>query len=307
MINSCGQIRLQMGLYLDDELQQGEREEFEAHLESCLECREVCEQEKRLLQSVRAARPLYKAPAELHDWLAQNIGDFPEPITASYNLRERIQDVLKPGGIPKFEARFLRLLALSVVLVFVAFAGFLFLQLRRESTRFPRPSDFALMAVETHLRRLRGQLPLEIISDSPEMISSWFAGKVPFRLQLPNYQESSRQEKLYHLEGARLVALNNDYAAYVAYKMKQSPITLVVTANSVALPSGGEEIVSKGLKFHYDSFNGLKVITWSDRGLTYALVSDLEERGQQSCLVCHAGTKDRDFIEGLKLSKHLKQ
>jgi len=45
-------------------------------------------------------------------------------------------------------------------------------------------------------------------------------------LQLPNYQESSRQEKLYHLEGARLVALNNDYAAYVAYKMKQSPITL---------------------------------------------------------------------------------
>jgi hypothetical protein len=34
--------------------------------------------------------------------------------------------------------------------------------------------------------------------------------------------------------------------------------------------------------------------------LTYALVSDLEERGQQSCLVCHAGTKDRDFIEGLR-------
>jgi hypothetical protein len=157
------------------------------------------------------------------------------------------------------------------------------------------------MAVETHLRRLRGQLPLEIISESPSMISDWFSGKVSFSLKLPNYQESSGQEKLYRLEGARLVAFNNDYAAYIAYKMKQSPITLVVTANSVAMPSGGEEIVSKGLKFHYDSINGLKVITWSDRGLTYALVSELEERGQQSCLVCHAGTKDRDFIEGLKL------
>ncbi len=156
------------------------------------------------------------------------------------------------------------------------------------------------MAVDTHLRRLRGQLPLEIISDSPELISSWFAGKVSFRLRLPNYQESSGQEKLYGLEGARLVAFNNDYAAYVAYRMRQRPITLVATANSVAMPSGGEEIVSKGLKFHYDSINGLKVITWADRGLTYALVSDLEERGQQSCLVCHAGTKDRDFIEGLK-------
>jgi len=293
-----------MGFYLDDELHQGEREEFEAHVESCAECREVCEQKERLLQFVRASRPLYKAPAELHDWLAQKINASSEPITASYNLRERIQDVLKPGGIPKFELRFSRLLALATVLLFVGFASILLLQMRRERTRSPGPSNFALMAVETHLRRIRGQLPLEIISDSPEMISAWFAGKVPFRLQLPNYQESSKQEKLYRLEGARLVALNNDYAAYVAYKMKQSPISLVVTANSVAMPSGGEEIVSKGLKFHYDSINRLKVITWSDRGLTYALVSDLEERGQQSCLVCHAGTKDRDFIEGLRLSKH---
>ncbi len=150
------------------------------------------------------------------------------------------------------------------------------------------------------MRRLRGQLPLEITSDSPEIISSWFAGKVSFSLKLPNYQESSGQEKLYHLEGARLVALNNDYAAYVAYKMLERPISLVVTANSTALPSDGEEIVSKGLKFHYDSIDGLKVITWSDRNLTYALVSDLEERGQQSCMVCHAGTKDQDFIKGLE-------
>jgi anti-sigma factor RsiW len=305
MINSCDQIRIQMGFYLDDELHQGEREEFEAHLENCAGCREVCEQEEQLLLYVRASRPLYKASEELHDWLERTISASQEPITASYNLRERIQDVLKHGGSLRFELRLSRLLALAAVLFFVGFAGFWLI--RREQNRIPRPSDFALMAVETHLRRLRGQLPLEVISDSPEMISTWFTGKVPFKLQLPNYQESSRQEKLYHLEGARLVALNNDYAAYVAYKMKQSPITLVVTANSVAMPSGGEEIVSKGLKFHYDSINGLKVITWSDRGLTYALVSDLEERGQQSCLVCHAGTKDRDFIEGLKLSKHLGQ
>ena len=82
--------------------------------------------------------------------------------------------------------------------------------------------------------------------------------------------------------------------------MQKRPISLVVTSERVAVPSGGEEIVSKGLMFHFDSIDGLKVITWSDRGLTYALVSDLEERGQQSCMVCHAGTKDRDFIESLK-------
>ena len=82
--------------------------------------------------------------------------------------------------------------------------------------------------------------------------------------------------------------------------MKDRPISLVITSEAAAKPSGGEQIPAKGLIFHYNAIHGLKVITWSDRGLTYALVSDLEERGQQSCIVCHQGTKDQDFIAPLK-------
>jgi len=156
------------------------------------------------------------------------------------------------------------------------------------------------MAAETHLRHVRGQLPLEMASENPQDISTWFTGKVNFSVQIPNYQESSGQEKLYTLEGARLVFFKNEYAAYVAYQMSHRPISLVITSDSEAKPSGGEEIASRGLRFHYNAIDGLKVITWSDRGLTYALVSDLEERGQQSCIVCHQGTKDQDFIEPLK-------
>jgi len=156
------------------------------------------------------------------------------------------------------------------------------------------------MAADTHLRHLRGQLPLEIVSAAPQQISSWFENKLSFSVKLPNYQESSGQEKLYELEGARLVGYKNDYAAYVSYQMRQRPISLVITSSLVAKPAGGQEVAAKGLTFHYDSINGLKVITWSDRGLTYALVSDLEERGQQSCVVCHHGTKDQDAIDSLK-------
>ena len=147
---------------------------------------------------------------------------------------------------------------------------------------------------------MRGQLPLEMETESPQQISSWFLNKVNFSVKLPNYQESSGQDKLYTLEGARLVGYQNDYAAYVAYRMKDRPISLVITSDSVAHPSGGEEIQARGLTFHYNAIDGLKVLTWSDRGLTYALVSDLEERGQQSCIVCHEGTKDRDLLEPLK-------
>ena len=165
------------------------------------------------------------------------------------------------------------------------------------------------MAFLLRLRRWRltiiyvtcgGQLPLEVESSEPEKISAWFENKVKFNVKLPSYQESSGQEILYTLEGARLVNYQNDYAAYVSYHMKDRLISLVITSELLAQPSGGEEIASKGLMFHYNAIDGLKVITWSDRGLTYALVSDLEERGQQSCFVCHQGTKDQDFIEPLK-------
>ena len=300
MIDQCNQIRVQMAIYLDDELRNGERDDFEAHLQKCAACRELFEHEQLLLEHVRKSRPLYETPEGLRSNIAQIINSLPDSMTASSSLRKRIQRLLVPGLISTPHPLPSRLLAFGAIIFLLSLAIFWTFNKRVDLDRLPRPSEFALMAVDTHLRRLRGQLPLEIVSDSPELISTWFAGKLSFSLKLPNYQESSGQEKLYNLEGARLVALKNDYAAYVAYKMRQRPITLVVTANSTALPSGGEEIVSEGLKFHYDAVNGLKVITWADRGLTYALVSDLEERGQQSCLVCHTGTKDRDFIEGLE-------
>jgi hypothetical protein len=101
-------------------------------------------------------------------------------------------------------------------------------------------------------------------------------------------------EKLYNLEGrgwldTRMIIL------YVAYKCAAADQP-VVTSEAVAQPSGGEEIVSKGLTFHYDSIQGLKVITWSDRGLTCALLSDLEERGWRPCIVCHQGTRIRTSL-----------
>ncbi|MBI3949813.1 MAG: hypothetical protein HY314_05105 [Acidobacteria bacterium] len=156
------------------------------------------------------------------------------------------------------------------------------------------------MAVETHQRYVRGQLPLEIQSHSPEEISHWFTDKVPFNLKLPNYPKLPNQPKPYELQGARLIGFKRDYAAYISYHLRQRPISLLITSATSAQPAGGEEIDWQGLQFHFDAINGWKVLTWSDNGLTYALVSDFEERGQASCIVCHPGSHDRRMFEGLK-------
>lgn len=299
-MNLCKEIQTQMSFYLDDELQGGERAALETHLRDCEACRRLFDNERLFLDAIRSSQPLQIASPELRARVEQVLAEGPTPHSASPELRRRAQwSLWQPGFSGPSAAQLRRLVTIAVLAVVSVLIGIWIVSSYRQPAA-KGPSEFALMAVDTHQRHLRNQLPLEIASDEPERISAWFAGKVPFRLALPNYQELSGQEKLYTLEGARLVGYKNDYAAYVAYKMRRQPISLVVTSEAVAAPSGGEEIVSKGLTFHYDSIQGLKVITWSDRGLTYALVSDLEERGQESCIVCHQGTKDQDFIEGLK-------
>jgi mycothiol system anti-sigma-R factor len=284
----CDELLGQMAYYLDDELQDAELAAFTQHLEECQDCRAKVDAERRLMEMVWQARPLYSAAQSLRKQIEKVLEEAPPSYAPTPQFRSRIQHFLKTSSPRGHWASFLMpaATAIAVVLAILWYSGGSF--------------NFARMAVDTHQRHLRGQLPLEISSDSPQAVSRWFAGKVPFRVELPNYQESSGQEKLYQIEGARLVGFRNDYAAYVAYQMRRRPISLVVTSASAAVPRGGERIVSQGITFHYDSIDGLKVITWTDRGLTYALVSDLEERGQRSCIVCHQGTKDQDFIENLR-------
>jgi Predicted transmembrane transcriptional regulator (anti-sigma factor) len=300
-MNQCEHIRAQMTFYLDDELQDNERAALEAHVSHCAGCRERFDSERQFLESIRGARPLHMATTQLRAGVENVLRDVPSPHTAPAALRERIERSLWRFNLNASRPEPMRRLVAWTAIVFAAvLLGVWAWSEYNKRLRAPQPSDFALLAVNTHQRHLRGQLPLEIASTEPEQLSAWFAGKVGFKVELPNYQESSGQEKLYDLEGGRLVNYQNDYAAYVAYRMQKRPISLLITSEQTVEPSGGEEIVSKGITFHCDSISGFKVITWADSGLTYGLVSDLEERGQQSCIVCHQGTKDQDFIQSLK-------
>ena len=240
-MKQCEDARAQIAFYLDNELKGDELRAFEAHLAACQDCRRLCEDERSFLALVRAASPLYVAPPELRSQVERTLSNVPAPYAASPQLRRRVRQTIWQASATAFDlSNGRRALMLASIAVFVV--AMIWVVASRRDAPANGPSEFALIAVETHQRYLRGQLPLEISSLSPEQISRWFSGKVSFRLELPSYQEESGQEKLYSLEGARLVGFNNDYAAYVAYQMRRRPISLVVTSNSVALPSGGEEV-----------------------------------------------------------------
>ncbi|MCS6816728.1 MAG: zf-HC2 domain-containing protein [Blastocatellia bacterium] len=267
-------------LYLDEELEGEERQRFEEHVAQCAECRVRLEREQRFMALLAHARPLYTVPE---------------------GVRRHIEQLwARPSG-SRMRVFAWALGVVAVVLAVFVFRAYVYDSVRRSwADPGNRRSEFALLAVDTHQRWVRGQLPLEILSQSPEEISAWFADKVPFNLKLPSFRELPGQPKPYQLEGARLVGFKNDYAAYITYRMRNRPISLLVTSETVARPSGGEEIRSQGLVFHFEEINGWKVLSWSDRGLTYALVSDFEERGQASCMVCHPSASEQHKLEGLR-------
>jgi anti-sigma factor RsiW len=301
-MDGCNDIRARLALYLDDELEGGERASFESHLHNCERCNSVVNAERAFVDAVRLASPLYLASDSLRARVTQVINEAPPVVVAPPSLRQRIQANLAQFSTTHHApaVNWSSVVIAAFVILVLPVAIWMIISYGKAGPAAAGPSTFALMAADTHLRHTRGQLPLEIVSSGPEQISTWFANKVSFSVKLPNYQDSSGQEKLYRLEGARLVGYKDDYAAYVAYQMRTRPISLVITSTAIAQPAGGEQIQAKGLTFHYDAIQGLKVITWSDRGLTYALVSDLDERGQESCVVCHQGAKDQDFIAPLK-------
>lgn len=263
---SCDRTEVQY--YLDGELQSPELEALEAHLAVCVDCRSCYEQELALQKLLSDAKPLHTASPQLRANVEAIIrGSTARPTPAA--LRQRVERSLNPRIDRK-------LLFTAALLIAVAVLW----QLRQPAS----VPEFVRMAVDTHQRRLRGQLPLEVASSSPLEVSRWFDGKVGFRLELPKYPEN----RDYRLEGARLVSLGRDYGAYIGYRAGTRPVTLVVASSSAASATGGEEIMLGRLRFHCTTVDGFKVIAWVDHGLTYALVSDLEGRGERSCAVCHA-------------------
>ncbi len=285
-MNACDKHSRNVLLYLDNELSGHELENFRAHLAGCIACKRQLEEEQEFSSLLHRSRPLYTAPDELRTRViaAQHgsvSGDTP------YRLRRRMwgfmKQPLRDTESSFYPWRALAVIALVLGMVFVPIIAW-----------HARAATYIDTAVTTHRNYLDGKLPLEIQSNSPETVTAWFAGKVPFNFRLPTSQALPNDQPAYRQVGARLVNYRGSSAALVTYAMKTEQISLLVASSRSAAAFGGEEVRSRGLTFHYHTKAGFNVITWSTHGLTYALVSSLHSSARQSCLVCHQNMADKN-------------
>jgi mycothiol system anti-sigma-R factor len=291
-MTGCDDYGTNIQLFLDKELSGRELEEFQAHLEECEACRAELEAVEELSHLLHRSRPLYAAPDVLRKRVMQTTERFPSSRSyASPRLRRRVLKVLAQPvqtagrGAPRWPMLVAAILIVAAVLL--PMPGIL---------RQVSANSYVDAAVAAHRSSLNGSLPLEIKSESPSAVTTWFAGKVPFSFRLPEAAEEVGHEQLYRLTGGRLVNYKSGYAALVSYRMREQTISLLVSSSKSAPAAGGEEVRSGGIVFHYSKQLGFAVITWSTHGLTYALVSSLPGSGRQSCMVCHQNMVNGDHF-----------
>lgn len=262
---TCAEIRPRIALYVDGELTGAEALEFEAHLTDCAECRREYDDLRDTVDAVRGARPLYEVPEQSYAAALR--------VISGWERRRR-------------QRRWVLAAAAGAALLAVALVGV--------STG---RSGYEEFAAQMHRSYERGAFPLDIASSQPQVVSKWLDPRVPFHLTLPNYPEGG--PKRYALAGARLMQYQGQDVAYLAYQMDRKPISLLISSSSRITPAGGESYQSGGLTFYFSAEQGLRVITWKDKGLTYAQVSDLAVKGAESCAICHGAEGERRKFEGL--------
>ena len=268
-MKGCDAYGTSIQFYLDKELSTEDQEDFRLHLEGCEACRTELAAEEELSGLLHQTRPLYAAPDSLRERVIRAAAG-PVPSAPTYSVaRIRSRTFHWPAAI-----------AATILAVVGLLAG-------RGILLQSRANGYIETAIAAHRGFLSGSLPLEVQSESPSVVTAWFADKVPFTFRLPTPQETMGHEQIYRLTGGRLVNYKGAHAALVAYQMQQQKISLLVASSKSAVVAGGEEVPSGGIVFHYRKQANFNVITWSTHGLTYALVSSLPGTGRQSCMVCH--------------------
>ncbi|MHB1846271.1 MAG: anti-sigma factor family protein [Deltaproteobacteria bacterium] len=252
---TCDEAAPLLGPFLDgEELSPELRERVAQHLAGCPRCATRASEHRRYLDAV--AR-----------------GYRPEP--APTGLRRAVARSRRPRWAVALAASFG-----AACLVAVGWATLS----SRLGRRAVGPS-LAEAAVADHLGLARGQLPLDIETADPTALTRWFERRLPFALGLPAFTNPALR-----LLGARIVDAAGQMAALVEYRLGDRPVSLLVAADQGEGPGEpvGRAEVFKNLQFQLADLEGFHVILWHDRGLRYALVSDLPSEGRASCVVCHA-------------------
>jgi anti-sigma factor RsiW len=272
-------------LYLDNELTGSDEQELLTHLESCANCRQEVEELKAFSSRIKQVRPFATAPTALRERILQQTGEQEKKKdTEGQNVVVPLTSVPTTGSSrPKrmwFPA------AIAAMLCLAAGLSFLVPHLHREAAA----KSFIDTAIMAHGGLSNANMPLDVQSDSPQVVSDWFASRVSFPFRMPNDGIASDDNAKYKLAGGRLMTFSGEPAALLEFKMQNDTVSVLIASGKKAQARGGRITYSSGIRFHSTDRDGLHIVSWENKKLVYGLIFSNTSQ-KHGCSSCHAGAE----------------
>jgi anti-sigma factor RsiW len=219
--------------------------EVDRHLAECTPCARRAEQLGALRAAIGGANLRFMAPPHLHQ-----------------RIRAALPVTVEPTPIvPRFRWRYLAAAA--------ALAGaFLLIALPWAETWWqPRTADrFAQEVVSNHVRSLLADHLLDVASEDKHTVKPWFAGRLDFAPQVVDLKDRD-----FPLVGGRLDVLQGRPVAALIYKHGKHIVNLFVRPAVQPVTKSTKEAKQLG----GTPYEGFHAFDWTDAGLEYIAVSDL--------------------------------
>lgn len=237
---TCAETLRLLSAYLDHELDAAGSLAMASHLDGCPACRRELQALTDLSGLVRGGGGYYRAPPALRRRLQARLAAETAPAKRPF-----------PRGWSDAAGR---PLAAVLALALLAFGA-------ARLVLVPQPSERLVQdIIAGHVRSLQVDHLTDIASSDRHAVKPWFAGKLNYSPQVADFDRDG-----FPLVGGRLDYVRGRPVTALVYRRRQHIINVFVW------PSQLDEVGADG------AFDGFHLYSFQHAGMTYWLVSDLNE------------------------------
>jgi len=241
---TCTDIQAAIHGYLDGELDAVRNLEIEQHLQHCAVCSQTYNADQSLQRAIKTGSQYYRAPV---------------------GLRKRIESSVRQVGksqrtLPMMPWRWLAVAASVAFVVIVAWA------LVPRLYGLDAEQLVAQEVVSSHVRSLMVAHVADVMSSDQHTVKPWFTGKLDFSPPVKNLANEG-----FPLVGGRLDYLENRAVSALVYQRQNHFINVFIWPSS-----HDTHVKTKAL-----ARQGYHLVHWSKAGMTYWVISDLNDTDLQ--------------------------
>jgi anti-sigma factor RsiW len=244
---NCGDSRVYLPAYLDDELDVAGSLRVQQHLAECADCRRAQDQQLVLRTALR--------DPELR---AQPSAEFAKRLEAA--VRKAAKEEARSQRPTWFEAlRTFQWVPAAVALLVVAAMGALLVVNRLGSSH---EQLIASAVLAGHIRSLQPGHLIDVPSSDRHTVKPWFQGKLDFSPPVPDLSELG-----WTLVGGRLDYADGRPVAALVYQRRMHNINVFLWPNHGSSDDAIRE----------ENAQGYQILHWNGAATTYWVVSDLNK------------------------------